>query len=409
MARTDYYGIQTPVLQATSQAIRTVNGTVGTIAPEDYPDLISAMHSQSDYENALDQMVEETASGDIVSFADGANDIPVKSLIANVDPVQSGTGDPSPDNVRPITGRTSATVTHTGKNLFDKNTSNLIANSYLSANGTVNLSNNYFISDYIKVSGDKVTISGGTVSGNSISVCWYDGAKNFVSGEQHLNHSFPHTYTIPTDAVYMRESIANVDLDNVQIELGSTATDFEPYYGEVYNIPFVDDQGEPITVYGGKLNLTTGALEVDWVSADLSQLSFTKTTSGLFATTSLRNSIKFADSGYTASRYIKSSHFNVIDSTSITGPQGATPSLNGVMAENVTGTLYFNYTDVTTIEEFKTAMNGVQLVYELATPQEIQLTPQQINSFLGGNTFYADTGDVEVTYRANGQLYIEQH
>ena len=54
--------------------------------------------------------VENTASGDIASFTDGADDYPVKDLVAHIDPVQSGSGDPSPDNVRPITGWTGANV-----------------------------------------------------------------------------------------------------------------------------------------------------------------------------------------------------------------------------------------------------------------------------------------------------------
>lgn len=35
---------------------------------------------------------------------------PLKSLLVNIDPVQAGSGDPSPDNVRPITGWTGANV-----------------------------------------------------------------------------------------------------------------------------------------------------------------------------------------------------------------------------------------------------------------------------------------------------------
>lgn len=44
-----------------------------------------------------------SAEGAVVSFADGA-DLPLKSLIVDIDPVQSGSGDPSPTNIRPISG-----------------------------------------------------------------------------------------------------------------------------------------------------------------------------------------------------------------------------------------------------------------------------------------------------------------
>ena len=49
---------------------------------------------------------------------------------------------------------------------------------------------------------------------------------------------------------------------------------------------------------------------------------------------------------------------------------------------------------------FKTAMNGVQLVYELATPLTYQLTPQQIKT-LSTNNVWSDAGNVEVEYWAH--------
>ena len=52
----------------------------------------------------------DTASGSVASFSDGADDVPVKSLAVNIEPVQSGSGDPAPDNVRPITGHSGVTV-----------------------------------------------------------------------------------------------------------------------------------------------------------------------------------------------------------------------------------------------------------------------------------------------------------
>lgn len=152
------------------------------------------------------------------------------------------------------------------------------------------------------------------------------------------------------------------------------------------------------TIYGGILDVTTGVLTVTWKSADLSELGYTKTQSGLFLTISLASSIKKADSGSVASPYIKSSHFKAIDSQSITGPQGSTPSSNGVMAENTSGHLYFNYTDVTTVDDFKAAMQSVNFIYELATPITVQLTPTQIYQIIGSNSISSDSGNVEVYY-----------
>ena len=58
-----------------------------------------------------------------------------------------------------------------------------------------------------------------------------------------------------------------------------------------------------------------------------------------------------------------------------------------------------------TAEQFKTAMNGTQFVYELATPITVQLTPTQIAQLNGNNNVYADCGDVnELKYYANANL-----
>lgn len=50
------------------------------------------------------------AAGSPATFSDGADDIPVKDLAVTIVAVQSGTGDPAPDNVRPISGWTGASI-----------------------------------------------------------------------------------------------------------------------------------------------------------------------------------------------------------------------------------------------------------------------------------------------------------
>lgn len=44
------------------------------------------------------------------------------------------------------------------------------------------------------------------------------------------------------------------------------------------------------------------------------------------------------------------------------------------------------------------ASNPIQVVYELATSQTIQLTPQEVELLLGENNVWADTGDIKVIY-----------
>jgi len=97
--------------------------------PADYTDLaedVSNLKSAvNDPVTGLDTkapVIINSASGNIAGFADGANGVPVKQLTVNVEPIQAGSGDPSPDNVRPISGRTSATIYHSGADTSDPST-----------------------------------------------------------------------------------------------------------------------------------------------------------------------------------------------------------------------------------------------------------------------------------------------
>ena len=78
-------------------------------------DALGEIRSQAEAtDDAIDELrsqieVTGTASGAIATFTDGA-DMPAKSVIVNIVPKQSGSGTPSPENVRPIAGWTSVTV-----------------------------------------------------------------------------------------------------------------------------------------------------------------------------------------------------------------------------------------------------------------------------------------------------------
>lgn len=56
----------------------------------------------------------EDVPADIVTFNDGAN-LPMPSLKVSIEPIQSGSGDPSPSNVRPIIGWIEAEVSVCGR------------------------------------------------------------------------------------------------------------------------------------------------------------------------------------------------------------------------------------------------------------------------------------------------------
>lgn len=60
--------------------------------------------------------------------------------------------------------------------------------------------------------------------------------------------------------------------------------------------------------------------------------------------------------------------------------------------------------DITSVEDWKTylASNPLEVVYELAEPQTIQLTPQQIRLLDGANNLSCNTGELNIEYFGKG-------
>lgn len=83
-----------------------VNGET-VITAENLNDIQDELIRQGEQQDAT--MIENSASGTIASFSDGAN-LPVSELLVGIEAVQSGSGDPSPENVRPISGWTGANI-----------------------------------------------------------------------------------------------------------------------------------------------------------------------------------------------------------------------------------------------------------------------------------------------------------
>lgn len=178
----------------------------------------------------------------IATFADGTDNF-VKSLEVAIEPVQSGSGEPSPTNIRPIIGWDECKVTRCGKNLFDKTA--IENNKWLNVTtGEIESSNGYAVTAPIKVEANQTII----MSNPQSSRRWfYDINGNAIS----LITS--NTFT-PSQDGYIRLTLAlnNVNLDTFQVEFGNQATTYEPYNGTTYTI---DLDG---TRYGGKLDVVNG-------------------------------------------------------------------------------------------------------------------------------------------------------
>ena len=309
-------------------------------------------------------------------------------------------------NICPISGWTGAEIIRAGVNLYDDSTTSV--GSYINASGVVGTSsgNVFSLSDYIRIGGDKVTITNTGGWGTAPSVCFFDKDKNFISGT-HPTTS-PVTLTIPSGAAYLRTSLSTQTRASAQVELGETASTFEPYDGEVITLNF----GQ--TVYAGTLTALGGGLwkiQPTHAIKDLGDYEYTLNANFGFRATVTGGITPVAggDAGSICSAYKRISFPTVADPSLMTDGDYTIAEAN---ISPVINYVYFKNSAYSTAAAFKTAMAGQKLVYTLAPesrPDPITITGEDLQTLLGANTVWLDCGAVTgMTYRADTALYIQK-
>ena len=185
------------------------------------------------------------------------------SAVVTLEPKQAGSGDPSPENVRSISGWDSVSVNVRGKNLF--NISKIVDNRYITNNGdgSITVSTG---ADSSGVSAGKTLrelcegITPGTYTINAESTgsqkwvyierdeFWYYGTSKTLTDELLDSFLFFYASGVETTAT----------ISNIQLELGSTPTPYEPYQGNDYTITLTE------TIYGGTVDAVTGKGSKTW-------------------------------------------------------------------------------------------------------------------------------------------------
>lgn len=243
-----------------------------------------------------------------------------------ITPTQEGTGDPSPENVRPIVGWDAVFIWRGGNNMLDMD------EITISTGAAYGLETEK-IGNYIRIYGTS------TETGmHSFAIAYTN--QNYLCGKGFVFSWFTNessvisvyglrTVSETSIAIQMKIQEGQVYDFTIQIALGvQKLTAYEPYHGNTYTVQL----GQ--TVYGGTLDVGTGALTVR---------------------------------------------------------QAEIESYNG---ENLPGK-WISDRDIYTPGTQPSI--GAQVVYDLAESQTIQLAPQQIIALSGTNTIYADAGDITVT------------
>ena len=196
-----------------------------------------------------------TTSSSIINITDGSAS-PVTALSVGIEPVQDLHGY---DNPWPAGG---------GKNILDV-TKSTDGYRLSITTGNPEAISNFTVTDYISCKElTTYTANWQYYSSANYGMAYYDSEKVFISGEKQATaggHSTePWTFSTPSGANYMRLTYvpANVDVNTLQIELGSTATSFAPYE----NICPISGHTSAVVTRTGK-NLLTG-LEIGSIRSE---------------------------------------------------------------------------------------------------------------------------------------------
>lgn len=330
------------------------------------------------------------------------------------------------ENICPISGHENVSVTRVGKNFIENNVTTIVrseitatanADKSIIINGTSSGSttvvSNFALGTYNTASqndgkkhlpnGEYIVDTGTSNSGIKLQIC----ASNNPSGNDGLSTLYTKAGvgTIIIDDTYkynwVRLNVQAGTYNNVTIKpmirlASETDATYEPFNGNTYTTEF----GQ--TVYGGYLDVVSGQLTINKATVDLGTLSWSR------SETSEAGKYRFISGGIADVVVRPTTSSDVVDIICSDYETGSMPDIfnfQNVVSIYTNGRVYIydERYDTSDTATFKTAMDGVQLVYPLATPITIQLTPQQIALVAGNNSIWADE-QFEIIYHADPSL-----
>lgn len=311
------------------------------------------------------------ASGPVASFETNIV-APLRKLLVNMLPNQAGSGDPAPDNIRPISGRDSVTVTRAGKNLIDPELFKNIQSWNIIR---------------LKLKPNTVYILSSTIPADTTELPIYFrdvGGSQTAANKVYDGHPVARRTDADGAVEIVQRRISGTDSFsnyNIQLEEGMEVTTYEPYDGASVTIQL----GQ--TVYGGTLDVNTGRVTVTHEVHTVSETTWTATeTPNVFRTI-------YENKGERTAGLISSGYKTISPTISL-----ANMSDLSLKANNNRRYVYVKDSRYATVEEFAAAQASTQIAYELYTPLYLEVEPQQITALIGENNVWSDAGDVDVTY-----------
>jgi hypothetical protein len=219
------------------------------------------------------------------------------------------------------------------------------------------------------------------------SMCVYDSSKTFLENVNIQGTGNASGTVTFTQGAYIRVNVYRARLDECQIELGSTATEYEPYQGQTHTATFPD------TVYGGNYDFVSGdGFETISDKVDLGSLTWRKATGYFY---SLISSL-------TPPKRPNTDNVPFVGNCESYKVSYLNDTADGIITMNRTGNaqIYIrdNERSEYTEEEFKEFLSGKYWCYELATPTTIETSAEEITLLKGNNVLSTNADDMELKY-----------
>nr|DAI17495.1 MAG TPA: collagen alpha 1(VIII) chain protein [Caudoviricetes sp.] len=322
------------------------------------------------------------------------------------EPTQEGSGDPSPDNIRPIKGRDSVTVERCGENLikYPYSTSSASRNGLvftsqqdgsIVVNGTATadtwFSFRWGIEKRLPIN-TPMTLSGCPAGGSlrSYYIGLYLGGKWFAdAGKGNTDIKFT-TREIESrvEVSIVKGTVCNNVTFYPKIEVGTTITPYSKYTGQTATLTL------PRTIYGGTVDAVTGEGVETWGTETISRIaSIDELTSVVRCTATLLQKSVTAKSGSAISNWLGENVFYVIDKESFYTNQTQ-------IYIKISKTRLSSF-DVAGVNAYLSE-HPLTVCYKLASHVPITATGSQpIPALSGVNTALTDADSATVTGRAD--------
>ena len=340
-------------------------------------------------------------------------------VTASWEPVQEGSGDPSPDNIRPIKGRDSVKVERCGGNVIEFLRTNdshesvkiaVDAEKNITLNGALTRGANIIIgmcrlhwvagktyTMYVKKVGGSASLGSGDGITFAYSLFTQDYNRYFRGDTRSTNlnaYIASDAALAETELVFMLQCWrANTVFNNFKFQIevvpGTTApTTYAPYTGQTATLTL------PRTIYGGTVDAVTGEGQETWGTETISRIaSIDELTSVVRCAATLLQKSVTAKSGSAISNWLGEYVSYVEDKESF-----YTNQTQIYIKISKTRLSSFNVAGVNAY----LSEHPLTVCYKLASPVPITATgAQPIPALPGVNTVLTDADSVMVTGRAD--------